>query len=270
MRRVVVAVVLMSSASGGVYSQGPHFEVASIKTVQPTMGGQSVRGDPGRIDYKQVSLKELILRAFAVPWYRVVWPDWLKDPARGQLPYYDVAATLPAGTPKAQVPLMLQTLLAERLKLTVHREKRDLPVYAMLISKGGIRMHPAKRDADADPDAEPHNVYSVGLGSPEGHITGELPVPAIANSLRNELDRPMVDMTGLEGNFDIDLHWAHEAEPLPGRGAPLAETASMPTGGNTASLFAALEKQLGIHVEARKIPAEMLIIDRVERVPTEN
>jgi uncharacterized protein (TIGR03435 family) len=276
MARTIAMTAVLALASTGVYGQAvtgsPHFEVASIKLAKPVAGGESVRGDPGRIDYRQIHLKELILRAYGVPLYQVVWPEWLSDRAGRGSPassaYYDVVATIPAGTPKEQVPLMLRTLLAERLKLTVHREERDLPVYAMLVAKGGVRMHPAKREPGADPEAERPNVYSVSLGSPEARISGEVSPGMIANSLRYELDRPMVDLTGLEGNFEIDLRWAHQADPPPGRGAP--ESASTPTGGNTAALFAAMEKQLGIHVEPRKVPTEMLVIDQVERIPTDN
>lgn len=253
----------------------PQFEVASIKLSQPISNGGWIRSDPGRIDYKAIDLKALILMAYSVPNYRVIWPEWLNklDPS------YDVVATMPPGTTRAQLHLMLQGMLATRLNLKMHREARELAMYALVIAKNGPRIHKTKLDpdineAESDPD-EPHNTYTIGQGPAGWHLVGPMSILQLASTFRYELDHPMVDMTGLEGYYDVDLVWSHETAPAAGRGAPPASadnipTASVPAGGNSLSLFVALERQLGLKVEPRRSQTEMLVIDRVEKVPTDN
>ncbi len=99
-------------------------------------------GDPGMVDYKNVSLKALIARAYEMKEYQVTGPDWL-DSER-----FDVLAKTPPDTPGDRVPLMLQTLLAERFKLTGHREQKVMPVYAMVVGKSGFKLKPLEGDPE--------------------------------------------------------------------------------------------------------------------------
>ncbi len=131
--RVCSALTVAVSFAGGAMA----FEVASVKPAAPQPPGQfriSMGGDPGRVDYQGVSLKILIERAYQIKSYQVTGPDWL-DSER-----FDVVAKLPDGAKPEDVPKMLQTLLAERFKLTVHREQKTLPVYALGVGKNGPKL----------------------------------------------------------------------------------------------------------------------------------
>jgi uncharacterized protein (TIGR03435 family) len=222
---------------------------------------------------------------------------------------------------------MLQTLLEERFKLTLHREKKDLPMYALVVGKNGPKLKesaddPVAKDASAPavggapppppPPADGHSgeaamgrikVGSDGFpklpaGAPRGAImimmtngrfrlqTNKQSMAGLADMLSGQLDRPVVDLTGLKGNYDITLDYAPEegsgigmriamlgaAAPLShaGGGEGALPVASTPDGQSGPSIFAALQEQLGLKLEAKKGPVDLLVIDHVEKVPTEN
>lgn len=194
--------------------------------------------------------------------------------------FCDVDAAMGPGTTKEQTHLMLQVLLEERLKLRVHYETKEMPVYAVVVARGG----PQLRKADAAPEAGssvegPQTVARTGTLSrrPDGGrgIRATMSVPELLGSLSSGLDRPMVDMTGLQDVYTISLVWTDDT-PLGPASAPTAggddnmPAASVPIGGRSGSLFSAMERQLGLKVEARKQPVQMLVVDHVERIPTEN
>jgi uncharacterized protein (TIGR03435 family) len=238
------------------------FEVSSVRLSDSSAGSSVARVDSGRVEFRQVFIKDLVIRAFRIPPYQVVWPPWLSDAARvrgAPTASYDIIAKLPAGAREEQVPEMLRTLLRERFALKTHPELRALPAYVMELSKRGNRMPPAKASAS-------NNVYRVSFGAPEALISGVMDVNTIGNTLRNELDRPMINRTGLSGSYEIDLRWDHEVDRSPG--VPPGNAAV--NVGNRLSLFRAMEEQLGIHVTAQTVSLEMLVIDHLERVPTEN
>src|SRR5207249_5172791 len=101
------------------------------------------------VDYANVSLRDLIRRVYEVKEYQVSGPDWMKS-AR-----FDIVAKIPSDTPKEQVPLMLQTLLAERFKLAIHRETKDLPMYALVVGRNGPKMKESLKEPEIDPNAPP-------------------------------------------------------------------------------------------------------------------
>ena len=135
--------------AGTVFAQAPAappaFEVASVKPAPPPTPGVfkvQMGGDPGMVDYKNVSLKAVIARAWEMKEYQVSGPDWL-DTER-----FDIVAKTPPNTPRERIPLMLQTLLAERFKLAGHREQKVMPVYAMVVGKSGFKLKPLEGDAE--------------------------------------------------------------------------------------------------------------------------
>ena len=147
MLRVIMGaglVVFTSCAALAQSTEGPAaFEVASIKTAAPTasagmfrvmMRGGPGSADPGQLTYSNVTLKNVLMNAYGVKGYQISGPSWL-DSER-----YDIAAKIPKGATKEQFMLMLQNLLAERFKLTLHREKKDLPMYALVVGKSGPKM----------------------------------------------------------------------------------------------------------------------------------
>jgi uncharacterized protein (TIGR03435 family) len=147
--RVNVCAGLALLAAGAVFGQtpaaAPAFEVASVKPAPPPTPGSikvQMGGDPGMVDYKNVSLKTLIARAYRMKEYQISGPDWLET-AR-----FDILAKVPPNAPKGQVPPMLQNLLAERFKLTVHREQKVMPAYAMVVGKNGLKVKPLEGEPE--------------------------------------------------------------------------------------------------------------------------
>jgi uncharacterized protein (TIGR03435 family) len=141
---------------------------------------------------------------------------------------------------------MLQTLLAERFKVAVHRETKEVAVYALMLAKSGPKLHEVKED-----DTNSH----TGLRDSNGHIAAtKSPMTALARVLAEEVGRTVLDRTGLTGKYDFILDWT----PDQGTRAP-----DVPG----AFLFAALQEQLGLKLEPTKGPVEMLIIDHAEKIP---
>src|SRR5271169_3033861 len=126
--------LLYSAIALGLSAQTASFEVASIKPNRSGGGPSSIRGSAGRISMENVSLKKVTLWAYGIPddrEYALVGPDWLTTE------HFDVQATFPSDTSEQQARAMTQALLAERFKLALHRETRQLPVYALVVAKNG-------------------------------------------------------------------------------------------------------------------------------------
>jgi uncharacterized protein (TIGR03435 family) len=246
-----------------------------------------------------MSVAELIRIAYRVKAYQVSGPDWMASER------FDVLAKLPEGASSAQVPEMLQALLAERFKLTMHRESKEHAVYALVVGKNGPKLKESAPDADAPAatnDANPQ-VRISGRGEntqvtisggqigtahmsmgPNGTMHLEAPrigMAAFADTLSRFFDRPVVDLTELKGTYQLALDLSMEDLRTaaltmgimgPGMGAgrgavrPPADAASDPGG---LSIFAAVQ-QLGLKLEPRKVPIDFVVIDRLEKAPTEN
>jgi uncharacterized protein (TIGR03435 family) len=172
---------------------------------------------------------------------------------------------------------MLEALLAERFKLTAHRETKDLPVYALVIAKNGPKLLKAKPgDAYADGfkgidglPAGPHNMVLRGRGEFKAQAQ---PISALARALSHALGRPVLDKTGLTGEYDIALQWAPESQATMFRGAEDSQqsTGSKPSADSSGpSIFTAIQEQLGLKLELQKGSGEVLVIDHVEK-PSEN
>jgi uncharacterized protein (TIGR03435 family) len=271
MVRVVVGVCLLGLTRGASFGQAPlpAFEVASVKPAEGQMPGRfqvSIGGDPGRINYSGISLKMLIERAWSIKSYQVSGPEWL-DAER-----FDVVAKLPEGPRQEDVPRMLQSLLAERFKLAVHREQKTLPVYAIVVGRNGHKMQKADGQGGG---------LRVSM-SPKGRqLSGKVTMDGLAGALSRMLDRPVVDMTELKDTFDINLEWIPDdregSGPLggprvligPGGEAhpPSAENSDGPS---TPGLFAAVQEKLGLKLEGRKGAVDIVVVDSVEKAPTQN
>ena len=141
-----LALLTAGAAFGQTPAAPPAFEVASVKPAPPPADPDELRvqigGDPGMIDYENVSLKMMIARAYEMKEFQISGPDWLET-AR-----FDILAKVPPNAPKGQTPLMLQNLLAERFKLKVHREQKVMPVYAMVVAKGGLKVKPLEGEPE--------------------------------------------------------------------------------------------------------------------------
>src|SRR5262245_24439362 len=147
MLRKIVCAGVVAVLSGMVCAQSPasapQFEVASIKPADPQPEGRMeirMGGDPGRVNYTNVSLKDILQRAYSVKRPQITGPSWLETDR------FNITAKIPDGVANDQVPAMLQALLVERFKLTVRREKKDMPVYALVVGKNGPKLEKAEED----------------------------------------------------------------------------------------------------------------------------
>jgi Protein of unknown function (DUF3738). len=251
--------------SAAAFAQ-PAFEVASIKPAPPPSDGRmrmSLGGDPGRINYTNVNLKIVLPKAFEVKSYQISGPSWL-DTER-----FNITATYPANTPKEQVPLMLQSLLVERFKLKFHREKKDLPVYALVVGKNGPKLQKAE-EGGAGGDRPTMMMRPGRMEAKRMSMSG------FVDMLSNLVDRPVIDMTGLAGFYDVTLEISME-EMAAMRGGmmrmmgppPGGEARPAPEGGPAPSIFSSIQ-QLGLKLEPRKAPLDLIVIDSGDKVPTEN
>jgi uncharacterized protein (TIGR03435 family) len=289
------------------------FDAASVKPATPPTpdgrgmimmagpsGGPGTK-DPGRIHYPYMSLKNILMNAFDVKNFQIVGPGWL-DTER-----FDITATMPPDTTKEQFRAMLQNLLAERFKLTVHRETKELPMYSLVVAKGGPKMKEAaeaapKDDSDSappppplpsQPKIGPDGFPILPLGGRAGLFMMMMPgrtrlmaqqqtMQDLATRLTNLLSRPVTDATALKTKYDFTLTFSLEGlngpmgpmgpmpPPPPGAGGGGASAVYVPDGEAPPDLFAAVQAQLGLKLEPKKGPVELIVIDHVEKTPTEN
>jgi uncharacterized protein (TIGR03435 family) len=316
MRRAFAGTILAAWLCSLVHAQSARleFEVASIKPAAlPGRGpirfgpqGGPGGGDPGRVTFTFSTIRDLIVNAYSVKRYQVSGgPKWLDSEQ------FDIVAKVPEGATKDQVKVMLQNLLAERFKLTLHSESIELPIYALVVGTKGPKLRdstvtdtpPAapppplppgsgrggiKLGSDGCPETPPMAADRAGsfmMMTPNGECvisTGQT-MDSLATQLSNRFDRPVVDQTGLKGKYDFKLRYDPSSMPGgrggsimlkdgPGRGPADGDPANRiaPEGDPPPTIFNALQEQLGLKLEARKGPVELLVIDHVEKTPTEN
>jgi uncharacterized protein (TIGR03435 family) len=289
MLRVVVLLALTSSAwpqSAGKLE----FEVASIKPTpplekRPPGALEGCRGGPGTNDpelltCEDMSLFSLALTAYQIErgqYYRLSAPDWTK-----QLPGFDLGARVPAGATKDDLAAMLRNLLADRFKLVVHHESREVQEYDLVVAKGGPKFResaaPAKDAANGDVKGDASDKPRLGADGypalPPGHRAAviddrahfhdpKMSIKFLTTLLATQLAKPVQDATGLSGTYDIDLHWdtaIHANPPGPGEQTPDQGPA----------LIQAVQEQLGLRLEPKKGIVDFVIVDHAERVPAGN
>jgi uncharacterized protein (TIGR03435 family) len=238
----------VAALAAALSAQTPSFEAASIKPTRSPDGPSSTRFTAGQMNMENVAIRKMTLMAYGIPddrVYALIGPSWLGEER------FDIVARYPGGTPQDQVRLMLQHLLAERFKLALHRETRQLPEYALVLAKSGPRMQPA------DPGQTATN------GRP-GHLEAtKISMQKLADLFAKMTAMPVANETGLSGVYSFTLEWAPEETARLEPDAPPS-----PTG--KPSLYAALQDQLGLKLEGRKAPVEVLVVDHIDRAPSEN
>ena len=244
-----------------VHAQTPaaslEFEVASIKLIDPSesAGGRLELLPGGRFAATNVPLRTVILRAYDVKDYQLLGAaDWLvKD-------RYAIQAKAPQGSVSdAQIWLMVRRLLEDRFQLKVHRETKELPVYALVVGKSGPKIQAVK-----------DSLVQGGIGVGRGSIAARSATIAnVAIALSRLLGRPVVDETQLSGNFDFKLHFDQSSVGLPFSGPRQESDASAQSDATEPSIFTAVQEQLGLKLESTKGPVEVLVIDHVEK-PSKN
>jgi len=248
MKRIVSALLVLTSCAFGQF-----FEVASIRLHkgQVQVVGTSVSGQ--RLNAEAMSLNNLITYAYDLKSYQVLGaPSWA-DSKNLDCDRYDVSAKAEGDGPinQKQAKAMLQTLLAERFRLRFHREMRDMPVYALVVAKGGPKLK------EAPPDGQGAFRVGGGFTAAEMEATGAT-MAQLANQFSNinGVDRPVLDKTGLTGKYEFKLTWSA------GLNAPRNDS-------EAPSAYTALQDQLGLRLEPQRAPIEVLVVDNAEK-PSEN
>ncbi|MGD1092958.1 MAG: TIGR03435 family protein [Bryobacteraceae bacterium] len=300
MRKLILAFAFATAVFG---QTGPTFDVASIKPAVPPgmpdrMSGKFRVGmniDGARVDIGFMSLADLIRIAYRVKPYQITGPNWMSSER------WDIQATLPDGASRDQVPEMLQALLVERFGLKVHRENKEHAVYALIVGKNGPKLKESEPDAHASASAGSNQVsvnrddkgvvvtggragntrMSMGPGGTMHMEAAGMTMAQLTEMLSGFVDRPVVDMTDLKGNYQVAMDVSREdlvnvarragVMMTPGGlggdpGKPPEETASDPSG---SSIFEAIQ-QLGLKLDPRKAPLDIIVVDHLEKAPTEN
>jgi uncharacterized protein (TIGR03435 family) len=241
-------VLVFAFATAAVHAQtpAPAFEVASVKRNDSASANSSSRNLGGRYTATNVTVIQMLRNAYGIQEFQIAGgPGWVG------IDRFDIDATIPAGSKPGDAQLMLQTLLAERFKLTFHREPRQASIYSLVVAKTGHKLTPG------DPKKCP-NPSGCGFNASPTQIVGDsVSMTQLAARLSRSIGVHVVDNTGLQGLFDLKLEWTIE-DQFVGRGASASPT-----------IFPAIQQQLGLRLESTRGPVETLVIDRVER-PTEN
>ena len=290
-------ITLLCAFSQAQTPSRPRFEVASLKPSGPLTShpARRISGGPGtaslgQISYYQQSLKNLIFMAYRVQFYQLSTPSWTEHE------YFDISAKVPAGATKDDVALMLQDLLAERLKLKIRRESREIPGYVLTVGRNGAKLKPsdaADGSVGDSPEAGKAPKFGLDKGgfiiAPQGR-TNMLTLPGkdgvvrltaaratidlLSGYLSRQLQRPVLNQTGLNGTYDFHLAFTRVDVTSPAD-FEQADTAgsegAVPRAADPApTLFKAVESQLGLRMQAKSVPTDVLVIEHVERIPIEN
>jgi uncharacterized protein (TIGR03435 family) len=275
-------------------AQTPAFEVASVKASEPITPAMVQSGrvqigasiDANNVRLTKFSLFDLVALAYQVKGHQVSGPTWMVTER------YDIQAKLPEGSQRKQVPAMLQTLLAERFGMRIHRETREFDVYALVVAKSGAKLKasPAGEEKDAAPAgqlrggtgvAPDGTMTSVNPGGdtritpgPNGNLhveTKKMTLAGLASFIARYMEKPVMDMTGLAGIYDMEFDVSGEEMRAGARahGVMVKEPENAAPDPSGVSLMSSIQK-LGLKIEARRAPAEVIVIDKVEKIPTAN
>ena len=301
MKSRLLCALLVLSAVAAFAQAGDKFafEVASIKPAPPQPMNQTRIGmqtDGGMLRYTNVAIREMIRVAYKVKDFQIEGPDWMGTTR------FDINAKFPAGATEDNVPEMLQALLAERFKLTLHKDSQERPVYAMVVGKNGPKLKAAEvqtnapTDGGANPSAHGVTVSTPIGGSsppalrPSGPVrrggammmsmaangmTFNAPsatIAQLAEALSRFTERPIQDATGIDGQYEFELTFMPETMrgiqrrmPPPAADHP-GDAADTPP---AESITEALQ-HYGLKLEPRKSAVDVLTIEHVEKTPTEN
>lgn len=273
MKSLAICACLASWAFGfAPPTDKPAFEVASVKPSDPNPSNRMFIGmnaDTGTVHYTNITLKDCIRAAWRVRDFQVQGPDWINT-AR-----FEIIAKLPAGASVEQIPEMMQSLLAERFGLTLQHGTKEQSVYALIVGRNGPNLQPAAMTTDSQPetalgpDGRPRPAIMIGF--PTSGVAIHAPaasLAAMAETISRFTERPVVDMTGLEGQYQFELNFEPETmgnmlDPRAAAAGPKATLDSAP------SMFDAVQKY-GLKIEARKTQIELLTVTHAEKTPTEN
>ena len=288
MRKAILAILLASP----LLAQSPQFDVASVRPFAPARGqvAAGLHFDGAQVRGVGLSLRDYLATAFRTKATLISGPDWTATER------YDISATLPDGGTKAQVPEMLQALLADRFQVKLHNEKKEFPIFALVLAKGP----PKLKELPPDPNEDKKNDEPVGManvatiaaigngvsvqyargasfsvGNNRIEVT-KLPLWVFCRNLERYSDRQIIDMTGLTGSytFTVDVtpedYMAMQLRSAVLRGANLMPEAQKLLDATPSSAISDALQQVGLKLEQRKAPLDILVIDSALKTPTAN
>jgi uncharacterized protein (TIGR03435 family) len=252
------------------------YEVATIKPNKSAIPPAVMTTDDG-IDIRNIPLGILLGVAFGVSSDRITGgPEWLSD-------RYDVSAKFDADVADALKKLnpldrraarqrMLQALLTERFKLAMHRDTKELPVFLLVVAKGGPKL-PEGKPADASPEGV-GGTGTMAFGQGGLMTFRAMPLSSLVLILSQQVGRTVLDKTGLTGRYDFTWQFGLSANPGAGRGgaagaAPGGTSPSASPDSEPTSIFTVLQEELGLKLDSGKGPVEIIVVDHIER-PSEN
>jgi len=251
MNRLIVLAAAMMAWAAPQDAPAPAFEVVSIKPTPDPPIRTGMFPIPGTLTVGNYTLKRLILDSYRIKSYQLYGgPPWIDSE------HYDIVGKAASKANMSEMSKMLIPLLADRFQLKIHRETKELPTYALVLAKGGPKMKPA---------TETDRSFGIFPSGPITEIRAfRLGMQFFSNILSGQLDRPVLNETALTGEFQFTLRYlTDDARPSqPG------ETES-PSDPNSASIYAAMQEQLGLKLEPRKGPVDVIVVDHAER-PTAN
>jgi uncharacterized protein (TIGR03435 family) len=273
---LVLGAAIMVSGQSAVVT--PAFEVASIK-VNPNPPHKffgAIQRSPDRLTMRSLSLWMIVRWAYGLESFQISGPEWLQAP-----PYYDILAKAPKPVRESEMRLMLRALLAERFHLAVHSEKKEMPVRALAVAKGGPKLRESSGKYDPGLGVEApmqflgfdSDVHMQRRQDPDGRIRDSytnMPMRLFASVLAILASRTpyekvaVVDMTGLQGRYDFAL-------VLDRPGGVRGEGGDAPSLDDPLdALEGVLAKELGLCLQGRKAAVDVLVIDHADRIPAAN
>ena len=270
--RIVLVATAIASISALQAQPSPEFEVASVRISNPEGNPEigyinastpslNVDGDRS-LAFVQITLRDLIMLAYGVGARQIQGPAFLNGTPASPADRFNVNAKVPAGATREQVPLMLRALLAERFHLSLHRDSKPMQVFALEIAKGGLKMKETKAAAEGTPsDARCTRSFAEREGATLAAVCTGMTSADIAQQIQTLApgyfrDGPVMDASGLKGIYDFKLEWITNGEANAGSSGP--------------TMFEAVQSQLGLKLEKRQQSVETLVIDKLDRTPTEN
>jgi len=222
----------LSILVASVAAAQPAFEVTSVKPSEPGQPGMGTRNDPGMLILNNATLRFAIRFAFSIQDFQFAGaPKWV------DADHFEIEGKCAEGVTFAQKLVMLQTLLADRFQLKFHRETREVPGYVLVPAKSGLKLSKTKT---------PDGPSGASWGGTRVAGTNQT-TAGLASMLSTHLERPLIDEAGYKDRFDFRLDWTSTPEePAP-------------------SLFSIIQEQLGLRLEARRVPVEMFVIDHAEK-----
>ncbi len=255
MRIAVSASVLFIFGYGAAAQTGaqPVFEVASVRAVPAGVkgggrgdfgfGGGVINAEPGSLTMRNVNMSTAIGWAYGVKEFQVSGPAWMSGDR------YTITAKAADAVPEDQLRLMLRALLGDRFKVAAHQEEKVMPYYLLTVAKGGPKFKESA--TEGEPEMQP------GRGMTTATLS-HMPISRLVEMIENMLRAPVIDQTGLKGRYDATLN--------------IAQYVTSPVQMDDVPSFVAgaLQDLLGLKLEPKKGPVQVVIVDHAEKVPTEN